>query len=322
MNVDNFIVRPKRRLVEKYATSQAWLSLSEEDLNELSVEIAGLPSQLEGEAEEIKRFDILILKLQLAILHTQPSYERLQEQVQSIAGLLEEKASIPLVREQLSLILEVQTDQWWQDVTLPMLEVLRKKLRGLVKLIEKQKRKIIYTDFEDKMTPQTEVPLGDLTPLDNFEKFKAKVRFFLVAHQDDLVISKLRKNKQLTPSDLLELERILLDNKIGRTEDIERAKEEAKGLGLFVRSLLGLERDIAKQEMGKFIAGKQLNSNQIEFVDMIVDHLTQNGIMDAGLLYDHPFTDITDKGPTGLFTHSEISQLVSLLDEVTTRAVA
>ncbi len=186
MNSENYVVRPKRRLVEKYASSEVWVSLSGENFTELSQEIAGLPSQLEAEAEETKRFDILVLKLQLAILRSEPAFERLREQVKSLAGLLEERSSIPLVQEQLPLIQDVQTDEWWQDVTLPMLEVLRKRLRGLVKLIEKQKRKPIYTDFEDVMGDEITVELPGFTSLDNFEKFRAKARAFLRSHHSHL----------------------------------------------------------------------------------------------------------------------------------------
>ena len=92
-----------------------------------------------------------MLNLQLAVLRVEPAFERLRDQVKEIAGLLEEKASIPMVQQQLALIQEVQTDEWWQDVTTPMLEIVRKRLRALVKLIDKQKRKPIYTDFEDEM---------------------------------------------------------------------------------------------------------------------------------------------------------------------------
>ena len=42
MNVNNFIVRPKRRLVEKYADVAAWQSLGSEDRNELVSDVAGL----------------------------------------------------------------------------------------------------------------------------------------------------------------------------------------------------------------------------------------------------------------------------------------
>lgn len=322
MNPENFIVRPKQRFVEKYANSAAWASLSIDDFLELSQEIAGLPSQLETETEEIKRFDVLMLKLQLAILRSDSTFKRLQEQVKSLAGLLEDKSAIPFVQEQLALIQEVQTDEWWQDVTLPMLEVLRKRLRGLIKLIEKQKRQPIYTDFEDVMGDEIIVELPGFTALDNFEKFRAKTRAFLRSHQDHVVIFKLRTNKQLTPSDLSELEKILLENKLGVEEDIDRAKEESHGLGLFVRSLVGLDREVAKQELARFISGKNLNSNQIEFVNMIVNHLTEHGAMDAAILYESPFTDITPQGPDGLFTSDQVDELFSILEEVCTRAAA
>jgi type I restriction enzyme R subunit len=322
MNSENFVVRPKRRLVEKYASSEAWVSLSDEDFTALSQEVAGLPSQLEAEAEETKRFDVLVLKLQLAILRSEPAFERLREQVKSLASLLEEKSAIPLVREQLPLIQDVQTDEWWQDVTLPMLEVLRKRLRFLVKLIEKQKRQPIYTDFEDVMGDEITVELPGFTSSDNFEKFRAKARAFLRSHQDHVVIFKLRKNLQLTSSDLSELESILAQSGTGEAEDIVRAKEQSQGLGLFVRSLVGLEREVAKQELARFLSGKKLNSNQIEFANMIVDYLTEHGVMDAALLYESPFTDITPQGPDGLFTSSQVDELVSLLESVSARAVA
>ncbi len=122
MNLDNFVVRPQRRLVEKYAKPEAWAVLSPEALSELSHEVAGLPSELDPENEEAKRFDLLVLNLQLALLRSEPGFERLRDQVKEIAGLLEEKSAIPMVREQMALIQDVQTDEWWQDVTVPMLE--------------------------------------------------------------------------------------------------------------------------------------------------------------------------------------------------------
>ncbi len=95
MNLDNFLVRPKRRLVEKYARPYAWIVLSEESLEELSHEVAGLPSELDAEDEEAKRFDLLILNLQLAVLGQDPAAPRLSEQVKAIAALLKEKTAIP-----------------------------------------------------------------------------------------------------------------------------------------------------------------------------------------------------------------------------------
>ncbi len=54
----------------------------------------------------------------------------------------------------------------------------------------------------------------------------------------------------------------------------------------------------------------------------IVNHLTEHVVMNAALLYESPFTDITPTGPDGLFTSAQVDELVHLLDEVHTRAVA
>ncbi|MCC7242385.1 MAG: DEAD/DEAH box helicase family protein [Acidobacteria bacterium] len=322
MNLDNFVVRPHRRSVEKYAKPEAWLVLGPEALSELAHEVAGLPAELDPEAEEAKRFDLLILNLQLARLRSEPGFERLRDQVKAIAGLLEEKSAIPMVRERMVLIQDLQTDEWWQDVTVPMLEVVRRRLRDLVRLIDKHQRKPIYTDFEDVMGAEVGVALPGFGAGADFAKFRAKAQAFLRAHLDHVAVQKLRTNKPLTAMDLSELERVLVESGVGPREDIERAKTESHGLGLFVRSLVGLDREAAKQALAGFMAGKPLGANQIEFVNLIVDHLTEHGVMEARRLYESPFTDLTPRGPEGLFGQASVDELIAALDEVRRTASA
>jgi hypothetical protein len=68
MSLDNFIVRPKRRFVEKFQDKEAWEQLTPEAGAELAEHVAGLPSALVDDDLAAKQFDYLILLTQLAIL--------------------------------------------------------------------------------------------------------------------------------------------------------------------------------------------------------------------------------------------------------------
>ena len=64
------------------------------------------------------------------------------------------------------------------------------------------------------------------------------------------------------------------------------------GLGLFVRSQIGLDRGAAKEAFADFLEEWTFTGNQMEFIDLIINHFTEYGVMGAALLYESPFTDI------------------------------
>ena len=203
-----------------------------------------------------------------------------------------------------------------------MLETVRRRLRALVQFIEKRRRKPIYTDFEDEMGRETSIELPGFGVSGDFEQFRAKARAFLRDHQDHVTIRKLRTNETLTAADLAELERMLAQSGIGGAVEITRAKTESHGLGLFVRSLVGLDRGAAKEALAGFLSGNTPSANQIEFVNLIVDHLTEYGVVEPRLLYESPFTDITPRGPDGLFTSAQVDELLAVLQRVRDAASA
>ncbi len=316
MPVDNVVVRPHRRLVEQFTDATAWDDLDVGQASELAHSVAGLPSSLAPEPEETKRFDLLALRLQLALLRTEPGFPRLRQQVQGIAQLLEDYPTIPAVARELSFIAEVQTEEWWTDVTFRMLEQLRRRLRLLVPFIEKGKRKIVYTNFSDTIGEATEVAFAGLVPVDDLERFRRKTRQFLHEHKDHVAVEKLHRNRPITAADLAELQRILVETRVGTESDIDRAVEETGSLGLFIRGLVGLDRAAAKEAFAGFLDDKRYTANQIEFVNLVIDHLTEHGVIEARRFYESPFTDLSPTGPDALFESNDVDRMLQVVTDI------
>jgi type I restriction enzyme, R subunit len=142
------------------------------------------------------------------------------------------------------------------------------------------------------------------------------------AHEDHIVLHKLRQGRPLTATDLAELEKMLLDAGVGEAGNIERARETSQGFGRFVRSLVGLDRAAVSEAFGEFLSAGTASAAQIEFINLIVEHLTDQGIMDPALLYEPPFTDIAPTGPDQVFDEERVTRLFARIRAINDSAVA
>jgi type I restriction enzyme R subunit len=322
MTLDNFLVRRHRELVQRYGQWPAWSTLTADAAADVTENLAGLPSGHTDNDEDAKRFDLLILRRQLAQLQGDAAaMERLRQTVQDVAAGLVGKTTIPAVLARHELLEEVASDAWWADVTLPMLEVARRRLRGLLQFLDRVRKDPIYTSFQDELSDTELVVLPAFTPGTDMERFRAKAGAYLKAHEDHIALQRLRRNKALTPDDLVALEQMLLDSGAGDTRAIARATEESHGLGLFIRSLVGLDHHAAKQAFSGFLDGTQFSANQIHFINLIVDELAVNGVVEPARLYESPYTDLTARGPESMFTDGQVDDIVLILNAVRNNAV-
>ncbi|HEX5494079.1 MAG TPA: DEAD/DEAH box helicase family protein, partial [Mycobacteriales bacterium] len=322
MPPDNMLVRPHRQWVHAYAHRAAWDTADARQLAEAADHLAGLPSSVRDTDELAKRFDLLMLRAQLCVLNAEPGLERIGEQVRAIADALLEQRNIPDVGKQAAFCDAVSDVDWWTDVTVPMLEQARRKLRDLVHLLPKARRRIVYTDFADQLGNVTEVTITTTSAHVDIARFRDNVRAFLREHDNHVTVRKLRKNAPLTATDLDELERMLAESRQFDGQTLQRAVDEAAGLGLFIRSLVGLDRAAATDALSGFLRDRNLCSRQIEFLDMVIEHLTRNGTMTAAQLYAPPFTDLAPSGPEAVFPPDWVPELISVLNDVTARASA
>lgn len=321
LNPDNFIVRQNRRVVEKWSMDQPWSHLGDDERTELLDVIAPMPSAQHLGTEEAKRFDLLMFQLELALLRGSQRFTALKKQLIEIAAALEAQAGIPAIAQQAVLIEEIQSDPWWEGVAVPLLELVRLRLRGLVQHIEKGRKAVVYSNFADEIGEGIEHELPQVGEVD-FARFKAKARHFLKQHEDHIVLHKLRHARALTATDLAELEKMLVDAGIGDAATIERARDVGHGFGRFVRSLVGLDRQAVNEAFVEFVAPGTATAAQIEFVGLVIEHLTHQGTMDPGLLYEPPFTDIAPTGPEQVFEEFRVRKLFAKIRELNESAVA
>ncbi|HRW09212.1 MAG TPA: DEAD/DEAH box helicase family protein, partial [Caldilineaceae bacterium] len=255
MPLENFLVRPNRQYVDPFMNRARWEKLTRGDVSDLTRHVAGLPSQLPDDPEPAKRFDLQILQLQAALLEEKAAIIRnARNRIMTIAHQLQEKSEIPAVRNQLDLLQAVQTEVYWENLSLPGLERLRLALRDLVQHIDRKERKALITNFTDEIGLIQEAKVPYLTGGVDVAQYRKKVEQFLRSHQDHMVIHKLRRAQPLTSLDLSELERFFFEAAdVGTRAEFEAAFPAVPSLSAFIRGLVGLDRRAAKERFARYL---------------------------------------------------------------------
>jgi type I restriction enzyme R subunit len=324
MSPDNFSVRTKIEYVDAFSSLESWLSLTRETHAQVIDHLAGLPTAFRDDdsSEEAKRFDLLALRLQLGVLHADSGFDRLRAQVQEIASALQDQYTIPAVRAQQELIDDLLDVEWWQNVTLPKLEAMRRQLRSLVKLIAKTRRDVVYTDLKDGPEDLEVVQSQGTATSASLTRFEQRLKIYLRAHEDQLAVQKIRRNRQITATDLAGLERILIKALNANEMYLERTRRAHGGLGVFLRSLSGMNREATRRAFEDFRKGRSFNSGQLRYLDMVIDYVARNGDIDFAALYSQPFVSLAPRGPEDLFTEADITSLEAVIKSVRATAVA
>lgn len=315
LNTALISVRLKLQSVEKYKKPNAFDYISEGNKGELISDIAPIVHS-DAPDEYAKRFDNFMYGLMLSAMEQMPAFRRAQKQLRNIAALLELKVSIPQVSAKLTIIKEINTEEFWEANDVLLFEKVRKELRELIKFIDDTPgKKPIITHLTDPIIDQSE---GDtLESAYDFEDYRAKVNRYVNENGDMLPIYKLVHNIPLAPDDYQELERVLTDE-LGSKADYAREFGDTP-FGLLIRRIAKLDHDAAMQAFSGFINDQSLNAKQIAFVHKIINHVEQNGYMESvTVLMNPPF----DKplAFTKLFDRKTQAALMATIKQITDNA--
>ncbi len=277
-------VREKMALVEPYRSMDAWTCLSEVDVAKLKNVASILPRPNENEAA--KKFDILMLHLQLEKVDSTANADKCRASVITIAQLLEGKATIPVVKARIDTIREVQTVQFWETSTIDRLERVRKELRDLVHVLEEGRndRKFII-DIEDTTSYDEEAARVELKAT-----YKQRVIDYLASHNDNETLNKIQNFEQLTSADIEELQRIFWEELGTREEYAEATNDKRYGnnVAAFIRVIQGIDRKKALEKYAHFINGANLTSEQELYLKNILDYISVNGDIQLSDFTEYP----------------------------------
>ena len=285
------LVRPEERVgLERFTGADAWQEV-DIDVNALN-ELAYLPFADGPEDEEhTKRFDYLLLSLQLDIAHGDALTERNRDKLTGIAKHLLMKTNVPRVAEAAETLERYSTDMWWEGITILELEAARRELRTLVQFMDRGSRNAVVMDVKDELVEPEEFTLLTESAGGFRSSVEDRIRDVLEKHQNELAIQRIRKLKPLTAQDLDSLEGIIAT---AGEETVEELRDKIDGQSVvgFVRGLIGLDESAVEEAFADLLERSQLSAVQMEFLRRIIRVLSKTGSLTMNQLYDEPFNEL------------------------------
>ena len=282
---DNFAVRQHLKYVALYSSEENYNALTYEDTLIVREEVAPLILPDVDEASAV-RFDALMYGIELAYL-VGKKYTRARSDLHKKVVGIASVANIPEIQAQSEFINMILHTDYVDAAGINEFEEIRERLRNLMKYLPHSN--VRYdTNFADELL-SIEWNESELEN-DELKNYKAKAEYYIRQHQDNIAIAKLKTNQPLTAADIATLEEALWQE-VGTKQDYEQ-EYGSKPLGEFVREIVGLDMNAAKEAFSEYLTNTSLDDRQIYFVNQIVEYIVHNGILkDFSVLQESPFTD-------------------------------
>jgi len=279
-NRDRILVRENMSLVDKYSHESKWSYLSKMDVQEIKNNLTILIDS-DKDIESAKAFDLKVFYIMLSKLNDDVVATKAVQQIYSISSVLLDRLTIPQVAAKKDLLLQLQTQSYWENSNLQSLENLRTELRLLIQYIIDDH--VVYsTDFKDQIIDQGR---KDVNIID-FKTYEQKVIDYLLSNHFNETIVKIKMLEKINESDLKELERILWQE-LGTKDDYFNVTKH-ENLAVFIRSIVGIEQEAINQKFSDYLNTNTLSSKQQEFIKSIINYVRQNGDITRHDLIESP----------------------------------
>lgn len=270
--------------------------------------------------EDAYRFDLLMTRLELELLRGGPNAPKVQDlraRVEEAVELLAKNQNP--VKAKADAIKQVRSKDFWTTVEVHHLEGLRRELRGIMKYQQLPPTTRVAPQVFDvtdaEFSAETYVPR--LEGLDLLE-YKRRVESVLRNHfAENPVLQRIRAGDAVRDDELEELARLVLevDDKANVKHLAGHDAETRRSLLAVFRSLVGLDAVAVEQAFTDFVhKHPRFTSQQLRFLQVLQNHIAQNGGIELERLYEPPFTTIHAESMDGVFPNpGDVDELLTIL---------
>jgi type I restriction enzyme R subunit len=277
--------------------------------------------------EDAYRFDLLVARLELELLKggaMAPRVQDLKARVEAAVELLMKNQNP--VKAKAAAIHAVRSKDFWSGVTVPKLEEIRLELRGIMRYQQQvasgRVAPLVYDVSDSEFSAVTYIPKLEGLDLVEYERRVESVLREHFAHNPTL--QRIRAGKAVRDDELEELARLVLqiDDKANIKHLVGHQAETRRSLLSVFRSLVGLDPAAVEQAFTAFVhKHPRLSAQQLRFLQVLQNHIAQNGGIEIDRLYEPPFTTLHAESVDGVFKNSgEVDEIIAILDTFQVKA--
>jgi type I restriction enzyme R subunit len=320
---------PQNSVVIKEASAQLarldddnfWLTLNHDKLEFLRTDIKPLFRTVSEADFKAMRFERDVLEYSLAVLQEE------KEQAETIKeGMVEQISelplSVPFVKLEEELIRAAQTPLYWSKADEDRFDELSNKLGPLMKFREQNTgQEQTHLDLMDELHKKERVEFGPQHEAVSVTRYREMVESLIAQLTEHNPVLQKIKNGEMVNSDEAEhLAELLHEEHPHITENLLRQvyKNRKARFIQFIRHILGIEvlksfPDEVSAAFNQFIrTHTTLNSRQLEFLNLLKNFIIEREKIEKKDLINAPFTVIHPQGIRGVFSPTEINEILQL----------
>ncbi|HET8711705.1 MAG TPA: type I restriction-modification enzyme R subunit C-terminal domain-containing protein, partial [Spongiibacteraceae bacterium] len=262
-------------------------------------------------------FDKLIAAIEACLVDQASCFDDGRNQL--LAELDKLAVNIQAVRQKDTAIAEVRSADFWQQPSIEKLEYARKELRGIMKY----RRSPEGPGYD---MPSTRAGDSGVKEYDRDVKIAGANEAMIYRRRlkgilDGMIeanptLQKIRKGEPIAETELKSLTSTILTSHPGVSLEVlnEFYGRTADQLHITVREIIGLDPQAIEAHFKGFLhAHPSLTAQQVRFMNLLKNYIAQHGSIVVEKLYEPPFDSISHEGIDGVFTPSDVGDLIAVL---------